>query len=225
MKKLILLVCLALVLAACGPSAEQQATMIATAITATAASWTLTPTVTNTPTTTPTETPTPTDTPTPTLTPTVTDTPTPTLDPNRYYASDGSFSIMIPKGWKTQDLGTGYLSLVKPSLSTAMENITFTVQEVPFSVAAYSTMFPELMKGMFPDLKVISTETFTTPSGLEYIRQEVEYSISDVPVHQTIYFFGNNGSILIAAYSRMAGPGAEDDPVVEDAIESIQFGL
>lgn len=79
MKKLFTLFCLTLLIAACGPSPEEQATMTAAAWTATPTS-TLTPTntatFTNTPTFTATFTPTITFTPTETLTPTITTTPT-----------------------------------------------------------------------------------------------------------------------------------------------------
>ena len=62
------------IISACGPSPEEQATLTATSITATAASWTETPSHTPSPTTT--FTPTITFTPTVTLTPTITATPT-----------------------------------------------------------------------------------------------------------------------------------------------------
>lgn len=83
MKRIPFLTCLIFgLLSACGPSPEQQATMTATAQTATAAMWTKTPTSTFTQTFTPT--PTSTFTPTITLTPTITFTPsitpTPTFD-------------------------------------------------------------------------------------------------------------------------------------------------
>jgi hypothetical protein len=70
-------------LTACGPSQELLTTQTATAATATAASWTKTPTSTHTPSLTPTftasSTPTPTETPTPSITPTPTITLTPTF--------------------------------------------------------------------------------------------------------------------------------------------------
>lgn len=65
-----------LFVSACGPSAEEQATLTATSITATAAAWTKTPTQTLTFTPTETFTPTATFTPTITRTPTITATPT-----------------------------------------------------------------------------------------------------------------------------------------------------
>jgi hypothetical protein len=68
-----------LLLAACGPSPEEQAALTAAAITATAASWTETPTATFTPSSTSTATSTPTVTFTPTITLTPTETATPTF--------------------------------------------------------------------------------------------------------------------------------------------------
>jgi hypothetical protein len=65
-----------IVLSACAPSPEQQATLVSTALTATADSWTETPTPTSTLTPTETLIPTFTLTPTETLTPTITVTPT-----------------------------------------------------------------------------------------------------------------------------------------------------
>lgn len=75
-----ILLCLTL-RAACGPSAEQIATMTASADTATAAAWTKTP-----PTETPTETPTATITLTPTETLTPTSTPSPSITPSPTFA-------------------------------------------------------------------------------------------------------------------------------------------
>ena len=77
----LLTVSILLLVAACGPSPEAQATMTATIQTATAAAWTETSTPTNTETPTTTFTPTLTDTPTSTYTPTSTDTPTITSTP------------------------------------------------------------------------------------------------------------------------------------------------
>src|SRR5215204_1007781 len=68
-----------ILLSACAPSPEQQATLVATALTATADTWTKTPTSTLTFTPTETSTPTLTLTPTKTLTPSIT--PSPTISP------------------------------------------------------------------------------------------------------------------------------------------------
>lgn len=81
MKPYLLVFLIAVLLSACAPSPEQQATLVATALTATADSWTETPTSTFTFTPTETFTPTITLTPTETLTPTLTFTPTITATP------------------------------------------------------------------------------------------------------------------------------------------------
>lgn len=88
MKRTLVSILMLALLSACNlpvfQSVEEIATLTAVAETATAFSWTATPTVTATWTPTPTETPTPSSTPTITLTPTITDTatitPTPTFD-------------------------------------------------------------------------------------------------------------------------------------------------
>lgn len=81
MKTISFLLTVAFFLSACGASPEEQATLTATSLTATAAAWTDTPTPTFTPTETftPTATFTPTITLTPTITPTSTITATPTF--------------------------------------------------------------------------------------------------------------------------------------------------
>lgn len=222
MKNLGLFSCIFLLLTACGPSAEQQTAMTATAMTATAAAWTPTPTTTNTPT--PTLTPTPTNTPTPTLTPTATNTPTPTRDPNRYYASDDSFSMMIPTGWKTQDMGMDYLALAKFSLQGDSGTIVFSNEKVPISLLEYSSLIQDSLKGVYPDMTVISADSAVTTSGLEYIRLELEYSLQNVPVHQMIYMFENGDEKIMVIYSRGNQTGAVDDPGVEEATNTFQFG-
>jgi len=211
-----------LLLVACGPSPEQQAAMTATAMTATAAAWTPTPTATNTPTSTPT--PTPTNTPTPTLTPTVTNTPTPTRDPNRYVASDDSFSMMTPEGWETQDTGMNYISLVKFSATGDNGTIVFSNEKLPLSVLDYSSILQSSMKGLYPDLTVISEDSMLTSSGLEYVRLVIEYSISEIPVHQVICIFDNDGSKIMVVYSRPNMAESEDDPAVIEAIDTFRFG-
>ena len=75
MKPYLVVFLVVILLSACAPSLEQQETLVATALTATADSWTKTPSATFT------FTPTETYTPTITLTPTVTLTPTPTFTP------------------------------------------------------------------------------------------------------------------------------------------------
>lgn len=80
MKKQVTALLIALfILTACGPSPEEQATLTATSITATAAAWTKTPTSTFTPSPTSTFTPTATFTLTPSITPSPTITATPTF--------------------------------------------------------------------------------------------------------------------------------------------------
>jgi hypothetical protein len=74
---LFLLITLSIIVSACGPTPEEQATQTATAQTATAFSWTPTDTSTNTPT----ETPSLTFTTTNTFTPSITETPSITLTP------------------------------------------------------------------------------------------------------------------------------------------------
>ncbi len=73
-----------ILLSACAPSPEQQATLVATALTATADTWTKTPTPTLTFTPTATSTPTFTLVPTDTLTPSIT--PSPTISPTPTFA-------------------------------------------------------------------------------------------------------------------------------------------
>jgi hypothetical protein len=221
MKNLVLMACVFLLLTACGPSAEQQATMTATAITATAAAWTPTPTATNTPT--PTLTPTPTQTPTPTLTPTTTNTPTPTRDPNRYYASDGVFSMMIPAGWETQDFGLKYEGLIGPQVGTGNVTMVFTAEETDVSMLEYSTAVQTLLKASDPNMILVSEDSMVTPGGLEYIRTVIDYSLQGTAVQQTFYIFENGGTKYTVIYSRPSDAGAEYDAVVDEAINTFQF--
>jgi hypothetical protein len=87
----------ALLLSACVYTREGRATLTATALTATAASWTLTPSATLTFTPTDTSTPTLTLTPTETFTPTITDTPTetPTLTPTLTLTPTETFTLTL----------------------------------------------------------------------------------------------------------------------------------
>lgn len=87
MKTYRVLILVIILLSACAPSPEQQATLVAEALTGTAESWTETPMPTSTFTPTETFTPTITLTPTETLTPTMTFTPTITATPTYTFPS------------------------------------------------------------------------------------------------------------------------------------------
>ena len=174
MKIITLSFCILFLLAACGPSPEQQVAMTATAMTATAAAWTPTPTATNTPTSTPT--PTPTDTSTATLSPTSTATrtatpsPTPTQDPNRFYASDEKFSLLYPADWKAEDVGMEYLALFGEETGNYTPNIIFYTDTSSFPVEWYAAGVQDSLAERLVNLTTVSEDFRLTSSGLNYFR-------------------------------------------------------
>jgi hypothetical protein len=221
MKTIILYLCLSFLLVACGASPEEQAAMTATAMTATAAAWTPTPTATNTPT--PTPTPTSTITPTPTLTPTATNTHTPTRDPNRYFAADGSFSMMTPAGFETQDYGLKYLGLVGPQAGGGNINLIFAGETNDASAIEYALALLEVLKATDPNRTLVSNESMTTPGGLEYIRMAVVYAVGGVEVQQIIYIFQQGDTKYSIIYTRPSDTGVEYDAMIDEAVNTFQF--
>ncbi len=217
-----------LLLSACGPSAEQQSAMTATAETATAAAWTPTPTNTATPTITPTATPTltptATNTPRPTNTPAFTPSPTSTQDPNRFYAADGTFSIMIPPGWEVVDAGMDYPNLVADPDVSGSPGIFFFTAESDFPVEWWAAGVQDSMAQRLDVLNTISEDFLTTADGRNYFRWEFESTQSGISTHSVCYFFENGSWKLVISYSRLAGRDSETDAVVEQAITTLQFG-
>ncbi len=222
------MIVLLFMLAACGPSPEQQVAMTATAMTATAAAWTPTPTATNTPTSTPTPTPTetPTATPssTPTSTPTMTPSPTPTDDPTRFYASDDSFSLVYPAGWKAEDVGLEYLALLGEKIGDYTPNIIFYTQSYALPLEFYAAVIQDSLAARLDNLTTLSEESLTTPDGKNYFRWEMNFSQDGQLVYGVQYFFENGDWKLIIAYTRLQAQGAENDALVEAAINTIVFG-
>ncbi len=227
MKNLLLVLCIVLFLTACGPSPEQQAAMTATAITATAASWTLTPTPTVTPTSiltpTPTNTPLPTLTATPTRTATSTPSPTSTQDPNRFYTSDGKFSMILPEGWTTADVGTKYPIILSEGIDQDGSNIIFITDTVSLPAAMYAAFVQDSLAGNLTDLTTISEEYPTTAAGDEYFRWEMQFTQNGVPIHGVMYFLENGDWKLVINYTRLQNQGAKNDELVDAAVNSIQF--
>jgi hypothetical protein len=218
-------------LAACGPSAEQQATMVATALTATAAAWTLTPTATATATITPTPTltPTPTETSTPTLTPTSTNTATKTPtatqtpDPNRYYAPDKSYSLIPPEGWQPVDAGLEYPALVGPEVGNYSPNLVFNQERYSFPMAFYSAVVQDSLAESLQNLTTIGEEFLTTDQGKEYFRWEVTDTRQGVTYHQVFYFFESGDWKLVITYSRLNSQGSENDALVDEAMKTVIY--
>jgi len=228
LKIIVLVCCFFILLAACSPSPEQQVAMTATAMTATAAAWTPTPTATNTPTSTPTPTPTATPTatpsPTPTDTPTSTPSPTPTHDPDRFYSSDDRFSLVYPTGWKAEDVGLDYLALLGEMTGTYNPNIIFYTDNSSFPIEWYAAGVQDSLAERLDNLTTVSEEFPTTSSGKNYFRWELNFYQNGIPIHAVQYFFENGDWKLIIAYSRLRDQGAENDALVEAAIDTLQFG-
>lgn len=215
-------------LAACGPSAEQQATMTAAALTATAASWTSTPTQTATITVTPT----PTITPTVTLTPTVTENPNFTRTPqsSRYYLPDSRVSLIPPRGW--QPVGIAY-----PGLDGALpgfRSLTADIENMWVMLVLYKSSMdlPSSVKSWEDDIKQhvdgfiqVSEDALTTDEGENYVRWQ--YLLTDpqnVVVYNTVvYFFSTDGANLSIYYTRPQEQGAEYDVLVEESARSTRM--
>jgi hypothetical protein len=223
----ILFVTLLVLLTACGPSPEEQAVMTATALTATADSWTATPTFT--PTFTPTETPTPTQTftltpsPTPTETPTPTPTPTNTPDPNRYYAPDGSFSFVAIEGWQPVEIGMEYPAYVGPVIDDFALNLIFIQEENQFMMAMWSAMVQDEILETVENVKSISEDFLTTLDGQDYFRWEMTNFQQDKKIHQVMYFYESGDWKLVVTYTREITSGEENDALVDSAMQTMQF--
>jgi hypothetical protein len=228
MRNLVVFVSILLLLSACGASPEQQATMTATAMTATAAAWTPTPTATNT--ATPTLTPTPTQTSTPTLTPTATKTPTSTpsptstQDPNRYYPPDNSFSLVIPAGFQTSDIGLKYPALIGPQVGNINQNMVFTPDTSPMPLAFYSATVQDSVTGSIPNVNSIKEEFLETSSGIQFFYWIIEDTQQGVKVRQIFYIFENGDWKLNIIYTRQPGEAPEQDALIDASIDTIQFG-
>ena len=228
-----LFVFLFLVLTACGPSAEQQATMTATSLTAIAAAWTATPTETPTPTATMTATPTPTATPTETSTPTrtatktkpptKTATPTQTHDPKRYYAPDNSFSLVPPEGWTPADVDLDYPGLIGPTVGNFNLNLRFFREKYRFDVFWYAARVQDDLKDKLQNLSQISEDFLTTDEGKDYFRWEFTDTQEGVIYHHVYYFYESGDWKLVINYTRLRNQGSEYDTVVDEAMKTVRF--
>lgn len=218
MKKILfLLVISALLLSACGPSAEQQATMTATALTATAAAWTPTPSPT------PTLTSTPTATTTPTKIPTRTPTLTPTPDPNRYYAPNNTFSFDALDGWQTKDIGLKYPVFFGPTIGKFNLSLVFIEEEGMVNVFFYAAQAQDQAAAVFPDLKTISEDYPVTKDGEDYFRWETTNVQQGVALTQIFYFFGSDTWNLVATFTRPINQGQEYDTLVDEAMSTMRY--
>lgn len=210
-------ICLLIALAACGPSPEQQAAMTATAMTATAAAWTPTPTATNTPT--PTLTPTATPTLTPTNTPTITTTPTITPDPNRYYADNNAYSLVLPAGWTSSKIGA-YPTLINKDLTNI---VVLMEMQSSFPYDYLVDGFKQTLAQKYTNVKEISGDLLATDEGNEYYRWVAECTSSGGKIRQTYYMFRSGDWTLFVVATRAASSGAESDAQLDAAINTMRY--
>jgi len=228
-KHTLFLTVLMLLVTACAPSAEELAAMTATAKTATAASWTKTPTVTYTPTSTSTQTPTPTETftptpsETPTQTPTKTSTPTNTPNPNRYYSSDGTFSFAALEGWEELNAGLAYPALIGPTVDGFSVNLVFVQEESTYPLAFYTALLQGTFEEIYPDVTQISEDFLLTDEGEEYFRWEISYIQLGIKVRQVLYIFESGDWKLAITYSRRYDSGKEYDELIDATMQTVEF--
>ena len=224
---------LCLLIAACGPNTEQRAAMTSTSLTAIAAAWTPTPTATSTATNTPTatatiastqtETPNPSPTSSPTLLPTKTVTPTNTPDPNRYYAPDNSFSLIMPEGWFPDDAGSDYPGLFGPKVGNFALNIVFIRDNSDFDVFFYAALVQGDLEEKLQDLTSLREDFLTTTAGKGYFRWEITDKQNGIKYHRVFYFYESGDKKLVATYTRPDSAGSENDTLVDEAMESLRF--
>jgi hypothetical protein len=228
MKSLIYLFVCIIILAACGPSPEQKAAMTSTALTATAAAWTPTYTSTITASTTPSYTatlsPTPSLTPRPSKTPTPTPSNTPTRDPERFYAPDDRFSLLLPEGWRLPVQGPdSSLVLFHQDSIDNLPNIFIYQTESPFPVAFFSATVQDSLAERLDSVTTLSEDFLVTPGGWEYFRWEFEASEAGMTTHSIMYLYEVEDWKLIVTYTRMVDEGEENDALVEAAFSTIDF--
>jgi hypothetical protein len=224
-----LLIIFIILVTACGPNAEEQATLTATSITATAASWTSTPTLTYTPTSTSTLTPTPTETPTPTVTstptqtPTITPTATNTPDPNRYYSPDQSYSFVALEGWEPVNIGLAEPALLGPKVGEFTVNLVFIQEESPFPVAFYAAQVQDSLAESLKNYVQVSEDYLTTVEGKEYFRWEFINTQQGTSFQQVLYFYESGDWKLVVTYTRPKDQGAENDALVDESMNTMQY--
>lgn len=216
---------LLLLSAACAPSPQEQAGMTASAQTALAQAWTTTPSPTMPPTSTHTPPPTETTSPTPSPTrkPTPTSTYTPTPEPGRHYATDNTFSLILPVGWQTKDVGLGEPGLFGPSLGDFSPNLIFIQERSLFPVDFYAAMVQDSLAQSLTDLKQIGEDFLVTEEGQDYFRWEMENTVEGVVYRQVLYFFESGDWKLVVTYTRPADKGEEADPMVEEAMHTLRY--
>lgn len=204
---------LIMLLTACGPSPEEQATMTATAITATAAAWTATPSMTMTATITA----------TPTRIPTKTSTPTNTPDLNRYFAPDNSFSLVPPAGWQVVDEGGIYPVIVGPKIGNLDARLSFHQEENPFMLAMYTAFFQDALVPRLDNYSLLGELFCTTNGGKDCFIWEFSNTYSGVGTHQTLYFYESGSWKLVITYLRPINQGSEYDTEVAEAMMTLIF--
>ncbi len=217
------------ILSACGPSPQQLAQASATDQTATAAAWTSTPvptaksTDTPLPTQPPTLTPSPTLTLTPTTIGTTTPTPTATLDPNRYYAPDLTYSLVLAEGWKPEAMGLEYPALVGPIVGQSRLDLGFIESQSTDPLAFFSAQFQDSLKKVTPGLKQISEDFLNAADGSQYFRWAFDDSATGTARLNVVYIFESGNWKLVVAYNRPADQGSYYDNIVDEMMKTVRF--
>jgi hypothetical protein len=195
-------------------------------MTATAASWTATPTTTPTPTST--LTPTPTATQTPTLTPTVTRTPTrtptatATHDPTRFYSSNNEFSLVMLERWKAEDTRIPQVEILTgPTVGGNPLNIYFYIEDAgifAFNAALAQDLFKEKLENYYE----ISEDFLQTDTGDDYFRWAFTGRINGVTVYNIGYVFDFESIQVMAIYTRPYSQGQSFDTQVDAAMQTMR---
>lgn len=166
----------------------------------------------------------PTDTvPAPTRTVTLPPAETETPAPGYYTAPDGTFALQPPASWEPYELGREYPALVGPMLGILRANLLFVQAEAHSSVEMYAAAMEAQLMAALPQIEPIREDLLLTDDGQAYIRWEINNAHNDRALRQVLYFYGPGDWKLMITYTRPQAAGAENDPLVEAAMQTVHY--
>jgi len=108
-----------------------------------------------------------------------------------YTERSAGFTISMPRGWQTIDVGLKYLSIRGPQDGSFTPNLVFIDEELVGPLSSYIDVVVGYYPLILSDFRLINRATFVTNAGVTAEYVTYQGTMGSISVRQRMYFIPN----------------------------------
>ena len=135
------------------------------------------------------------------------------------------FSMSMPSGWQTVDVGLGYLQINGPQIGAFAPNISFRDEAYSGPASDYIDMIMISYQRLFSNFRLLERSTFRTNIGVTGEFITFQGTMGTGNVRQRMYVIPNRrgNAIMVITCTVPASEGERYDTVFDAAVRSFNW--